>query len=110
MTDRLFDFGYVVIGALLASLYPAYRNWRSDAKAEGAASADLQTLAKTVGRLEQRADDQERDIAGVATAGRALHERHEKRIVRLEKRDAVMETAVTGKMPRASGENEASND
>lgn len=104
--DHLFDFLFVVVGAFMASLYPAFRNWRGDVKEEGASAKEQQTMAKAVARLELLAEQHKADIDGVAEANRILVGRVNKRIDRLKEKGAAIETAVTGRLPRVSGEGE----
>jgi predicted secreted protein len=97
MNEHLYQLFYVLVGALLAALPSTFRNWRSQAKQEGVESHVTQTILKDLGALQLQLRDLGEDLNAVAEANR-------KRFERLEKKGVALEQAVTGKMPRISGE------
>jgi hypothetical protein len=108
MNDRVFQLFLMlvsaVVGAIGASIPGMLRSWRSDVKAEGVSANVIATLQTSLGRIDQRLDDVTVDIDGVAKANRELYDRLEKRLDKAEKKGVALEGAVTGKMPRISGE------
>ncbi len=111
MNEHLFQFllvlAGVILGAIVGAVPGAIRGWKKDLIADGAKKqlelsrdAALANEAKERGKLEARLEGLEQDIQGVADMARA-------RFAKLEKKDTAIETLVTGKMPRVSGENEA---
>ena len=107
MNEHVFQSLLVLAGVLLAGIPVGLQRWKRDLIAEGKRkqieeSRDLAITneAKERGKLEARVDRLKEDIDGVAEMAR-------KRFGKLEKKDTALETFVTGKMPRASGENDA---
>jgi hypothetical protein len=110
VSEHLFQVLLLLAGAVVGTVVgfvPGYvRRMKRELKAEGRReqldeSRDLALTneAKERGKLERRVDELEGDLQGVADMARARFEK-------LEKKDTALETFVTGKMPRASGESE----
>jgi hypothetical protein len=115
MNEHLFQVILLVAGALVGAIVSEVRSSikgarrdadrrlraaEREAKEEGARAIALQEMAKSIGKLELRAGELEEDIHGVAEMARGRFEK-------LEKKDTALETFVTGKMPRVSGESGA---
>jgi hypothetical protein len=93
----LHDIALALGSAGIGMLPGWFRNWRNDRDKLITDQAALATETKERGKLEQRLDELSSDFEQFADGTR-------KRFERNEKKEQALEQAVTGKMPRFSGE------
>jgi len=99
--------GGVIVAAILA-IPGKWKSWKKEIADEALHRDAEMKLSLEVGAQKQRIDDWESDLQGVADMVREqfkkLNERLEKRFARLEKKDAVIETMLTGEIPKFEGD------